>query len=330
MNAQTNRVLFTKDASYWFKGLAILMVILSHYTEWWAWFHTLEGTSELIRSGLSRFGPYGVAIFFLFSGYGLSKSAGDKRIGLPFIAKRLSSVYLPYLIVAILIELLSDGLQTFHDFIDILYANDFWYMTVIFLFYLAFIVIWLLCDNRHIRAIAITIFTLTLNHRLMTMELQDFWYLSNTAFLIGILAALYEPLLLKAVDKMGFVLCAVFGIGSILTIRTALFTQPVWATPEDAIQARLYAVLGFTLFILFFAAKWKWHDVVLRFLGHHSLYLYLTHTFLFMWAVNYFSYEMPVRFIIAAVITIVVSILLNFIISGMMRGIKCLLEKKTA
>lgn len=329
MNAQTNRVLFTKETSSWFKGLAIIMVILSHYAEWWSWFYTLEGNSEIVRSGISRFGPYGVAIFFLFSGYGLTKSAGDKRIGISFIVKRLTGVYIPYLIVALLIELLSDGLQTAHDFIDLLYANDFWFMTVLFLFYLAFIVIWLITDQRLIRAIAMTVFTFALNHYLIATESQDFWYLSNIAFLIGILAALYEPLLLNITDKVGIILCILFGIGSILSVRAALFTQQVWATPEDAIQACGYAVLGFTFFVFFFAAKWKWHDVVLRFLGNHTLYLYLTHTFLFMWAVNYFSYDIAIRFVIAAVITLVLSIVLNLIISGVMHLLKCCIEKQT-
>ena len=162
------------------------------------------------------------------------------------------------------------------------------------------------------------------------MELQDFWYISNIAFFIGILAALYEPFLLKITDKAGWILCILFGIGSLLTVRAALFTEQVRTTPEEAIQARSYAVLGFTLFIFFFASKWKWHDIILRFLGNQSLYLYLTHTYLFMWAVNHFTYEMSVNFIIAAVVTLIVSILLNLILSGVMRLIPCPESPKNA
>ena len=44
--------LFNKDISTWFKGTAIIMIILSHYAEWWTWFYTEEGTSELIRNGI--------------------------------------------------------------------------------------------------------------------------------------------------------------------------------------------------------------------------------------------------------------------------------------
>ena len=103
--------LFNREATAWFKGLAIIMVILSHFAEWWSWFYAEEGTKELIRYGISRFGPYGVAMFFLFSGYGLAKSAGKKRIGIRFILKRIVNVYIPYLIMVVLITLLSGGFE---------------------------------------------------------------------------------------------------------------------------------------------------------------------------------------------------------------------------
>ena len=86
------------------------------------------------------------------------------------------------------------------------------------------------------------------------MEKQDFWYISNLAFAIGVLAALYEPLIKKVVDKAGIILCVIFGISSIFVVRTALFIEYVWETPADEIQSRIYAVLLFTLFIFFLAA----------------------------------------------------------------------------
>lgn len=327
MNQQSSTSLFSRKASSWFKGLAIIMVILSHYAEWWSWFYTLEETPELIRDGISRFGPYGVAIFLLFSGYGMAKSAGSKRIGIRFIVKRVTGVYIPYLITVLLIEYLSDGLQTAQDFIDVLYGHDFWYMTVLFLFYIAFILIWLAFANTHIRAMLMTLFTYTLNHQLSLMEKQDFWYISNLAFAIGVLAALYEPVIKKVVDKAGIILCVIFGISSIFVVRTALFIEYVWETPADEIQSRIYAVLLFTLFIFFLAATWKWYDIILRFLGNLTLYLYLLHTFLFMWAINYFTYEMSTNFIIAAILTLVAAILLYLIDYGITALVKCLYGK---
>lgn len=318
--------LYKKECSAWFKGLAIIMVILSHYAEWWSWFYAEEGTRELIRGGISRFGPYGVAIFLLFSGYGLGKSAGDKRIGWRFILKRVLSVYIPYLVIVILIDLLSGGFETLEDVLDIFYGQDFWYMTVLFSFYLAFMAIWFVFSNRHIRAVLMILFTYWYSNHLYKAGEHDFWYISNIAFAIGVLLALYEPIVKKLVDKAGIILAILFGIGSIAVVCTALFAEHVWAEPIDEIRSRVIAVTIFTMFVVFFAAVWKWYDPVLPVLGKYSLYFYLSHTFLFMWAINYFEYEMAINFIIATAVIIFVSViwgaLMDMLLKPVMKKLK--------
>lgn len=315
MSETRKQTLFTREASAWFKGLAIVMVILSHYAEWWSWFHVEEGMAELIRDGVSRFGPYGVAIFLLFSGYGLSKSAGDKRIGGRFILKRVLGVYLPYLMMVILIELLSGGFETVEDVVDILYGQDFWYMTVLFSFYIAFMVIWLVFANGHVRAVLITAFTVVYSNYLYTKGEYDFWYISNAAFAIGALLAIYEPTLKKVIDKIGIVCTALFAAESIWVVYSALYMEHIWETPADEVESRVIAVLIFTIFVAFFAAVWRWYDPIGSFLGKYSLYFYLSHTFLFMWAVNYFECEMPMRFLLATAVILAVSIGVGAILS---------------
>lgn len=300
--------LYKRKCSGWFKGLAIIMIILSHYAEWWSWFYTEEGVAEIIRSGISRSGPYGVAIFLLFSGYGLAKSVGNKRVGRRFILKRLINVYIPYLVMAILIELFSQGFVTIWDILDLFYGQDFWYMTVLFSFYIAFIVIGMAFKNHHVRAVLMVIFTYCYSHHLYKAGEQDFWYISNIAFAVGVLVALYESFMKKIVDKAGIVLTILFGAGSAWVVYSALFMEYVWESPVDEIISRIIAVTIFTLFIVFLAAVWKWYDPVLPILGRYSIYLYLSHTFLFMWAINYFEFEMYLRFVIATGIIIVVSL----------------------
>ena len=322
-----NKALFSRQASGWFKGLAIIMVVLSHFAEWWSWFYPLEGTSELIRVGISKFGPYGVAIFFLFSGYGLAKSAGEKRIGLKFIIKRVTAVYIPYLVMVLLIDILSDSLHSWEDFVYILKGQDFWYMTVLFLFYGAFIVLWLVFANRHIRGVGIILFTMIMSNRLYAMERQDFWYLSNPAFALGVLLALYEPVLKKIPAFVNWILTVIFAIGSALVVRSGLFVEHVWETPEVKIQSEMWAVVIFTLFVVFLASSWKWYDVVLQFLGKYSLYIYLSHTFIFMWVINRGEQEMWQKFILAGVSILAVSIILGALIQLIMKQVNRLADK---
>ena len=315
MSLEKKNILFTKEASTWFKWIAIVMVIVSHYAEWWAWFTVEEGTREIIRFGLSRFGPYGVAVFLLFSGYGLSKSAGNKRIGLKFILKRVIGVYIPYLIMVILLEAFSGSLQSLADLSDIWYGQNFWYMTVMFSFYLAFMAIWLLFENRHIRALLIAVFTYLYSNHLYNTGEYDFWYISNIAFAIGVIFALYEKEVLKLNVIARTALTFVFGLGSAYAVYSALYVEHMWVEPLDEIKSRIYAVTIFTLFIVFFASVWRFYDPVGRFLGKYSLYFYLSHTFLFMWAINHYEYDMSVRFAIATVIILVVSVLLGMLIT---------------
>lgn len=310
-------VLFTKETSAWFRGLGAVMIILSHYAEWWAWFFREEGTRELIRYGLSRLGPYGVAVFLLFSGYGLSKSAGEKRIGLRFVLKRIISVYIPYLIVVLLIETASGS--SLEDLSDIWFGHDFWYMTVMFVLYLAFMAIWFLFQNRHLRADAMVVFTYVYSNHLYRNGEYDFWYISNIAFAIGVLLALYEKEVLKWNRSVRVIFMLVFGAGSACAVRFAISgvqnPEYVWTDPVANTLWRILAITVFTLFVACFASLWKYYDPVGRFLGKYSLYFYLSHTFLFMWAINYFEYGMTVRFGIATVLILFVSTLLGMLIT---------------
>lgn len=324
------KALFSRQAGTWFKGLAIVMVVLSHFAEWWSWFQETEGTAEIFRQAFLRMGPYGVAIFLLFSGYGISKSAGTGRIGSRFLLRRITAVYIPYVIVVLVIEMLSDGLHTWKDMADILNGHDFWYMTVLFLFYIAFMVIGHIFVNKHLRAIGIVLFTIIMSMRLYGMERQEFWYVSNPAFALGVLLAIYEPLVLKIPDKVKGLITMILAGVSGYAIYSGLFMEHIWEMPVDKIYAEMWAVFGFTLLVASLAAKLKKCDVVMQFLGKYSLYIYLLHTFLFMWIINHTSYPVPVQFFLAAAAIVAVSVGMGFFISLGMKKLNQRIDKKFA
>lgn len=300
-------VLFSRKSSDWLKGLAIIMVILSHLAEWWSIFETTEGAAEIFRLGCTKMGPYGVAIFLLFSGYGLTKSAGEKRIGIRFLLKRLTGVYIPYLILVFLIEILSDGLHTWEDIRNLLDGHDFWYMTVLFLCYLAFMVLWIIFRNRHARAVGIAVFAVALSYHLYFRGEQDFWYLSNFAFALGALFALYEPYIKKLPSGVWQSCTALSGAAVLYAVYSGLFIERNFEAPENEIVCRILAVFAFTVLTACCAANWKWYDPVLQFLGKYSMYLYLLHTFIFMWVVNHTDYGTGVRFLLAIAAIVVIS-----------------------
>jgi peptidoglycan/LPS O-acetylase OafA/YrhL len=132
---------------------------------------------------------------------------------------------------------------------------------------------------------------------------------------IGVLLALYESEVLKMNTIVRAALVLVFGLASAYEVYSALYIEHVWAQPLDEIKSRIFAVTIFTLFIVFFASIWRYYDPIGRFLGKYSLYFYLLHTFLFMWAINHYEYEMSIRFAIATGVILIVSLALGIVIT---------------
>ena len=62
-----SKTLYDRETGYFFRGIAIVMVILSHYAEWWLMFSPTAGDVEKFLLPFTKLGIYGVNIFFFFS-----------------------------------------------------------------------------------------------------------------------------------------------------------------------------------------------------------------------------------------------------------------------
>lgn len=319
MNRSGDKQLFSKQATNWFRGIAAIMVVLSHYAEWWTWFTPTEGNVEMIRYACSKLGVYGVDIFFLFSGYAMVKSLKQERMQPEFVWKRIKNVYIPYFIVVGIIEMLAGGFTSLEDFWLFASGYDYWYMFVLFILYIGFIAVWTIMGGREVRLITFVIFTYAFSYVLYSKGMHDFWYVSNITFALGVIAASYEEALKKTINKIGIPLLAVLAVGMIFAVRSGLGMGAVQGdrTAEQLIGQEIGATVVWTVLIMILAAKWRYHDPVLTFLGKNSLYIYLIHTYVFMRCVNNFEFSFAGRFAAAAVITILVAALFNWIITAL-------------
>ena len=187
--------LFSRQISYALRGGAILMVMASHYGEWYAASIGIPALSQFLM-GLGR---YGVDIFFLMSGYAMAKNAvvpnatvkeaAERKPGCAFWAKRLRGTYVPYLILAGIIEICAGGAVTPARVVRYLLAQDYWFIFNIMVFYLAFFAAF---QARRFRIVSLTLFTAAFSAILCKMGRQDFWYVSNLAFPLGGACGLYE------------------------------------------------------------------------------------------------------------------------------------------
>lgn len=141
------KAFLTKEQSLMLRGIAIFLVLISHYAVWIGEiFH-----SDLLEYGLGRFGVYGVDLFFVVSGYGLVKSVGKKRINGTFLWKRFKTVYLPYLLIVGLIAVYDGGISGMTGWVSFLTGAEYWYIRNILIFYLAFYVVYRLSDRSWVR-----------------------------------------------------------------------------------------------------------------------------------------------------------------------------------
>jgi peptidoglycan/LPS O-acetylase OafA/YrhL len=173
------------------KGIGIIFVILGHLC--------LLDVIKLPSNKFEYAGAWGVTIFLILSGYGLTQSYFKSGINLTFIYKRISKVGLPYIIIT-LVWILIDRLffKINHDAIvifksllgfDFKYSIDptMWYITYIVMWYIIFFLIFILPMKdifKIILFIAVYIFM-----KISSFNLIYDWHLYTEAFPIGVLFA---------------------------------------------------------------------------------------------------------------------------------------------
>ena len=276
------KAFLTKEQSLLLRGIAIFLVLISHYAVWIGEiFH-----SDLLEYGLGRFGVYGVDLFFAVSGYGLVKSVGKKRINGTFLWKRFKTVYLPYLLIVGLITVYDGGILGMTGWVSFLTGAEYWYIRNILVFYLAFYVVYRLSDRSWVRMLLMAVCLIAYSGLLIWQGRALFWYISNVTFLFGMLLAQYERQLLKAAGFLYPLQLLAQAVGMYFVIKTELAGYTVIPPLEEKIRSGLLAGLIWTYLMVqgcaFLHEKIRWLEAV----GSFSLELYLCHMFVFYRVVN--------------------------------------------
>ncbi len=311
------------------RGIAILIVIASHYAGWMY----VEPVHVTAHDWILKWGPEGVSIFLLMSGYGLHKSAerskhtkhNNSGITVAFVIKRVIGAYIPYLLCRYLINVFdgtwksakADGSMK-----DVLYrfftGEGFWFMSVLFTMYIAFMVIYRFAGRLRIPLITLAIIGQT--YYLFSKGYTDFWELSNMAFVIGILAAAAEDrfrtFMLKPVFKV--LLGIVAGAGMWYTFRGIQLHGG--SRCEESFGWELAFNIFFSLAVLFIAYLIPiYKGLILTTLGECSLFIYILHTAIFWVLIYKFEeYGYAVSNIITGIATLVVGTALGVLYNSLM------------
>lgn len=178
--------LISKNTSMFFRGIAILMVICSHYFEWGASF----SGSEKLSLFVSSLGDWGVGIFFFMSGYAIYKGYGIRNTDCMFVIKRLKNTYIPYLLIATFIAVYGKSLTDLKSLVRLLTGADYWFVLEILIIYAAFYLAGKL-PYRY-RVLIMSVFVIDLSLFFLVRGYQDFWYTATWPFAAGMILSKYE------------------------------------------------------------------------------------------------------------------------------------------
>lgn len=323
-----------RDTSIIFRALAIIIVMMSHYATWMY----LPAANEALRYRISNWGPFGVDIFFLLSGYGLYLSASKTtRPGWLFLIKRLVNVYIPYLVIVFIVMLINGEWKdiTVSSCLDYFIGADYWYIEVLLIIYVLFFVIWSAFCGDMIRIFLISVSVLCFSFILYRIGRSDFWIVSNVSFLVGILAACFERklsakecsgqerynedekkteaflpdkitvLIITLVGIMGFVISKVVYQGIIEKDPLGGFT---WKCLMNLFFAVFILGCCYLYEILTYKRNVGLIGRLIGIIGENSLYIYLMHQALFWTTI--FAFD-RLGYIMASVIVAILSVLIS-------------------
>ncbi len=188
----------TKDATNAIKGAVALMIILGH---------CVIATNEA-KFSFMNVGWYGVAVFFFLSGWGVACGYKIKKgyfIG--FLKNRFVKVLVPFFTAHILYYCIKTAFGVRFSFGNILsgfigrcdIVDNAWYPVAAIIFYLVFWLIFKLDIKEKMKVIFlfIVVIIITVIQYLILGQGEQWWFISNVAFPIGVIVYLSDAPIIK-------------------------------------------------------------------------------------------------------------------------------------
>ena len=278
-----NEYVFTKDSTNKIKGILAIFIILHHLS------HRIS-TSEV----LSQFGCIGyivVALFFMFSGYGLMKqyTKNKEKYTKNFLRKRIPTLLIPFIITSCILFVeynLLGRAVTFQEFL-LSFVNlkpldgTCWYVYVILLMYIVFYISVRLSKGEKgviIKTSMITIIFFILGS---FYDINYWWYLSVLAFPVGMIYAFYDVKITKYINKKYFRWLVFSALGFLCFYKYLAFSGVYYTNTIKGLVLEQIPIILFILFIIAINIRYSFNSKILEFLGGISYELYISQTIVF-------------------------------------------------
>lgn len=289
------------------QGIASIGIVLHHLVQ-------LATTYGQFNKGpITNFNNFGflfTGIFFFGSGFGLVKSALDKKGYLDnFLTNRIPAVLIPFIlcnnIYSLYDILVRHEMTTTSDKILIftglkLINNNMWFMIEIMILYLVFFVTFKFIKKRKLAILLVSLFVFALiyvtfrrGHDLNPLNVAwfkgEWWFNSIIAFPIGMIFAQCESNIVKLLKKIYYPLLAValVGLWYIYPFSNKIMGEYGYYKEWPGYQGfkeKFYSFLAqealllvFMIVLILLSMKIKVGNKVLSWLGKVSLSLFLIH-----------------------------------------------------
>lgn len=312
---ESKEYFFTKDYTQNWKGFLCIYILLSHFLEIYQW--------EGIVYNLHSFAYIVVAIFFMFSGYGLKYSLNSNPNYLDhFLRKRLLKLYIPYFISVVLIRaiwFISDSQYEFSivDFLKSCVGYDaIWFIKVIFIFYFLFWLVYRFCP-RYQTTVMIVATILYMLIACFVFHTHRQWYGSVLAFDLGIILADYKGKTECVLEKKRSVVLAViaFVVFSLAYRYTKDYVFLGWFVCRN--------LLCLSAMLLFWVITYriKIGNRFLSFMGKYSYEFFLIHLSV-IYLIKRFDIASGFKIFLTYIVSLVLGILIQYISKPIIKKIK--------
>lgn len=279
-------LVFDKLCTKELKGAAIIFVILGHMS---------IDKHIYIAPNMIYAGAWGVTLFLILSGFGITKSYLNNGINLSKLFGRIKSILIPYSVVT-LVWILIDSLYLGKSYsaktiflalmgIDVKRSIDasMWYISIILFWYIIFYLSFRLPIKSFIKVLLLFCFSYVINKGYFNTYLLDLsynWQLSAFSFPIGVTLALYSGEIKNYFKEVNLeVLLAIMTAGFFLLFNFFI--------KHNSSSIRYYIIsntfLSFSLIILItLLRKYNITSKFIEFIGSISYEMYLFEG-VFMW-----------------------------------------------
>lgn len=297
---------FSKCYTQSWKGILCILIMITHILEKYNWPNFLYN--------IHSFGYIEVAIFFLFSGYGLKYSYNINSDYIKnFVSRRFVKIYIPYLIcslVCYVLKVIIIGGENYWNIIELLKiiigVNAIWFVKALIIFYVAFWIIYRFFPQKG--NLFMGIFTLCYILICYINNMDKTWYGSVIPFWIGIfIADNINKIKSKHVEKKYIIVIAMISL--VLEVLYQTFKENIF---WGSLITRNMLCITIVIFFLLVTMWLKVDNKITQFIGTISYEFFLVHfTIIALVKVIFASYSLDVQAILVFILTLIVAIALN-------------------